>query len=201
MRTVEDPEWTFRLLPEALTDLGVEPRGVLHVGAHHGEEVPTYLKCGFTEITLVEPDPDNCAFMKGFDWAGQVRIFGVACGSIPGTAAFYRSTATPFSGLMPNLRVGVAESFNVPVVRTADLQGTANVLVVDTQGTEMEVLRAADPARLDLVIVETQTRAPTAYGAYLPDLNAWAAEHGWETRIGWQRNRMWWDVLLTPTPV
>jgi FkbM family methyltransferase len=200
VRTVVDPEWTFRLLPEALTELGVEPRGVLHVGAHQGEEVPTYLACGFTAITLVEPDPGNCAVIRAQEWAPRVRIFGVACGAEPLAAApFYRTTAnTVFSSLTPNLRVGETEAVEVPVVLTSALQDGANVLVVDTQGTEMQVLEGADPSRLDLIIVETQTRHPTSHGAYHPDLMAWADEHGWVPRIKWQRHRQWSDLLLTP---
>lgn len=201
MKTVEDPQWTFRLLPDALTELGVEPRGVLHVGAHQGEEVPTYLQCGFTHITLVEPDPGNCAVMRDQDWFPQVRIFGVACGAAAVAAApFYRTADTVFSSLTPNLRVGAAETVEVPVVLTSTLQDGANVLVVDTQGTEMAVLEGADPSRLDLIIVETQSRHPTAHGAYYPDLVVWAAGHGWVPRIRWQRQRMWADVLLTPAP-
>lgn len=199
MRTVQDAEWTFRLLPEAMDELAVEPRGVLHVGAHHGEEVPDYLAAGFTDITLVEPDPDNCAVMAGQEWGGHVRIFGVACGEEALAAApFYRATDTVFSSLTPNLRVGPIETLEVPVVRTADLQGNANVLVVDTQGTEMAVLRGADLSTLDLVIVETQNRSPTAYGAYVPELLAWSNAHNWVPRISWQRQKFWADVLLTP---
>lgn len=199
VETVTDPGWTFRLLPQALTALGVEPRGVLHVGAHHGEEVPTYLECGFTYITLVEPDEQNCAVIRGHDWADKVRLYSVACGSEPAAAApFYRARDTPFSGLAPHMRIGVAATLQVPVVRTSDVQHDANVLVVDTQGTEMDVLRAADLAPLDLVIVETQIRSPVAHGAYMPELTQWAREVGWVPRIQWHRERGWTDTLLTP---
>jgi FkbM family methyltransferase len=199
VETVTDPGWTFRLLPQALEALGVEPRHVLHVGAHHGEEVPTYLQCGFTTITLVEPDADNCALMNAQEWASRVRVYGVACASKTSLAApFYRNEATPFSSLTPNLRRGRVTTTTVPVVRTSDLQADANVLVVDTQGTEMDVLWGADLSRLELVIVETQTRAPTAHGAYLPQLLHWASENGWQRRIEWVRERGWSDTLLTP---
>jgi FkbM family methyltransferase len=199
VETVNDPGWTFHLLPEALTALDVKPRAVLHVGAHHGEEVPIYLACGFETITLVEADPANCLLMRGQDWAPQVRIYGVACGSEAAAAApFYRNESTPFSSLTPNLRRGPVSTIEVPVVRTADVQDDANVLVIDTQGTEMDVLRAANPDRLELVIVEVQTLSPTAHGAYLPDLLTWANEHGWAPRIQWRRERRWSDMLLTP---
>ena len=56
-----EQSWTFELLPEALAELGIEAQSIMHVGAHKGEEVPIYQKCGFDQITLVEPDPVNAA--------------------------------------------------------------------------------------------------------------------------------------------
>jgi hypothetical protein len=73
------------------------------------------------------------------------------------------------------------------------------VLVVDTQGTEMDVLLSADLSTLDLVIVESQTIGPDAYGAYWPELADWAAAHRWRPAIQWARDRDGWaDTLLVP---
>src|SRR5690606_20881805 len=44
-------------LKQLLADLGVEPAGIVHVGAHRGQEVPDYRAAGFGRITLVEPEP------------------------------------------------------------------------------------------------------------------------------------------------
>ena len=74
---IRDEAWTFNHLPDALETLGVEPRGVLHVGGHHGEEVPVYQWCGFASITLVEPLPSNCTVIR--DRHPDVDLVQAAC--------------------------------------------------------------------------------------------------------------------------
>jgi FkbM family methyltransferase len=176
---------------------------VLHVGAHHGEEVPIYLGAGFTRITLVEPDPRNCDVIAAAPWIDEpgVGIVNKACGP-RGTATFHRATITPFSGLQQDRRQKPAGSFPVTVVPISDVQAELtvqpNVLTVDTQGTELEALATAYLDPLDLIIIETQNERAGAPGAYLPDLMTWCREAGWAPRIQWKRDEAWSDLLLTP---
>jgi FkbM family methyltransferase len=202
MRTIDDFRWSFRLFPDAMSELRVRPDALLHVGAHHGQEVPQYLAAGFQRITLVEPDPENCAVIASQPWidAANIGIVAKACGSKPGRATFHRTDDTAFSGLQRDIRMSDAASFPVDVVRIADIQveARANVLVVDTQGTELDALASADLDPLDLIIVEAQDSHRGAPGAYLPDLLAWCRSIGWLPRIQWRRDAHWADTLLTP---
>jgi len=43
---------------------GVAPRGVIHVGAHEGEEVAEYLRRGYRAIALIEANPEKFEFLK-----------------------------------------------------------------------------------------------------------------------------------------
>ena len=202
MKIIDDWRWSFRLLPEALVELRVRPMGVVHVGAHHGEEVPIYLAAGFERITLVEPDPENCAVIAGAPWIDTlgIGIVNRACGSSPGTAKFHRAEVTPFSGLQRDDRQTQAASFSVSVVTAASVQADhpGNVLVVDTQGTELDALASAALDPLDLIIIEAQTERAGAPGAYFPHLLEWCRSAGWTPRIQWRRDARWSDVLLTP---
>lgn len=202
MRVVEDFRWSFRSFPDALRELRIRPVGLLHVGAHHGEEVPLYLLAGLTRITLVEPDPENCAIIAGKSWidATNIGIVRAACGPERGAATFHRAQETPFSGLARDDRMPETATFSVDVMPVRDLQGDAgaNILVVDTQGTEIEVLRSASVESLDLIVVEAQTAGANAPGAHMPDLLVWCREVGWIPRIMWRRDPHWGDVLLTP---
>lgn len=201
MKVIHDWRWSLRLIGDALEELRIRPVGVIHVGAHLGQEVPLYLSVGLDRITLVEPDPEACAVMAGQPWIENpgVGIVNKACGA-PGRATFHRMTDGAFSGLVPHGAVPEAASFPVDVVPVSDVQAEhiGNVLVVDTQGTEIEALRTADLSMLDLVIVEIQTERRGAPGAYWPDLVAWCREAGWTTRIQWKRDARWSDMLLTP---
>lgn len=202
MKVVQDWRWSLRLLGRALEELRIRPVGVLHVGAHRGEEVPIYQACGFGAITLVEPDPDRCAEMAGADWIHDTRIgiINQACGPAADRATFYRAGETQFSGLQRDRRFPGAVPIHVRVTPVADVQSQhpANLLVVDTQGTELDVLRTADMSTLDLLVIETQTQGSGAPGAYWPDLLAWCDEADWHPRIQWQRDGSWSDTLLTP---
>jgi len=39
-------------------------RGVVHVGAHQGEEVESYFEHGFQQILLIEANPDWCRWLE-----------------------------------------------------------------------------------------------------------------------------------------
>lgn len=203
MKVIHDWRWSFRLFADAVAELRIRPCAVLHVGAHHGEEVPIYLAAGFNRITLVEPDPKNCDVIAAAEWINEpgVGIVCKACGP-PGKATFHRATITPFSGLQVDNRQKPAGAFPVDVVPIAAIQAElivpANVLVVDTQGTELEALATAELGPLDLIIIETQLDRRGAPGAYMPDLLAWCREAGWLPRIQWKRDEAWSDLLLTP---
>lgn len=201
MKIIRDWRWSLRLIGDALEELRIRPVGVIHIGAHHGQEVPLYLDCSFERITLVEPDPQSCGVMAGQPWIADPRvgIVNVACGQ-QGRAEFHRMADTSFSGLMRDGRHEQTDAFLVDVVPISAIQGQTfgNVLIVDTQGTELDALRTADLGRLDLIIIETQSEGADAPGAYWPDLLEWAEVEGWAPRIQWKRDERWSDVLLTP---
>lgn len=204
MKIIHDFRWSFRLLLDAMVELRIRPIGVLHIGAHRGEEVPIYLECGFPRVTLVEPDPANCDALAGQPWIDTpgIGIINLACGSTPGKAVFHRAESTAFSGLRQDTRQDETATFPVQVVTIADIQSElfvpANVLVVDTQGTELDALASAYLVPLDLIVIETQTEGPASPGAYLPDLLEWCRAEGWTPRIQWRRDDRWSDLLLTP---
>ena len=186
--------WTFNRLPEALAELEIQPLGVIHVGAHLGEEVPIYQQCMFGHIRLVEPDPDNCKKLRA-DYGNIAAVIEAACGQRPGRAVFRKSAASVFSSLnKPRKETG---RFPVELVTLRQLQDKfplTNVAVIDTQGTELDVLRGADLDRLDLIIIETQEgdqvigNAP-ASAANWYEVRGYMAAAGWIPAIQWRHER------------
>jgi len=93
--------------------------GVIHLGAHLGQEISLYLSLGFRKIVLVEPQPREFSalmtrvasmndYMSRLDSfigeAGEpARIVGVRCAVAEreGTATFYRLGASLLSSLLP----------------------------------------------------------------------------------------------------
>jgi FkbM family methyltransferase len=180
--------WTFVRLREALADLGYQPRHVLHVGAHLGQEVPHYFAAGIHRVTLVEPTPASVDYLRSH--ALGAVVLPVACGTTPGRAAMLSMGG---DGCHNTLRAVVGEgegvhqpvgSVLVEVVTVASIQADADMLVVDTQGTEVDVLASADLDPLGLVVVETQ-RTGHAEAAHLDDVTAHMAARGWEPVLMW----------------
>lgn len=211
--TEQGEGWTFALLGRSLRLLEVEARGVLHIGAHLGEELPFYREQGFKAILLVEPDPDSAqvATDRTLPPPGEYVLVN-AVGSVPGRREFLRQDHRFLSGLTGRRDRSPVESFDVDVVTLAQIQSLPmvreeiNVLVVDTQGTELDALASGDLDQFDLVIVEAyglsglgrppKVKSAAERGA----LDELMAARGFSARIEWIYDRSGYsDVLYTPT--
>jgi FkbM family methyltransferase len=191
-----EQRWTFALLPEALADLGIAPTSILHVGAHRGEEVEVYRKCGFEQITLVEPDPDNAAFLRAE--FPDCAVDECAVGEQRGTATLHRAADSVFSGLRQDPGIPEAGQVQVEVLplRTIQAGHPSDVLVVDTQGTELEVLASADLDGVELIIVETQELSRSLYAAFWPDAVEALGKVGFVPAIRWEHEAHFADTLF-----
>jgi FkbM family methyltransferase len=179
--------WSFRRLPQALADLGLTPKHVLHVGANLGQEVPDYRRAGIEQVTLVEPDPDVAATLR--ETYPDLPVLEVACATQPGTALLSRATdASVWSTLattpLPHGKA-ITSRVEVKVVTVAEIQGDADMLVVDTQGTELDALMSADLSRLSVVVIETQNIDPNQHAGYFPHVRDYMAGHGWVPALQW----------------
>ncbi len=187
--------WTFARFDTACADLGVTPTHVLHVGGHLGQEVSHYRAAGVQRITYMEPTPECAAALRTV--GDDVRVFEAAAAAEPGrtwlsicggdgawnTIRSERLIATgAYGGMHEPERV-----IDVAAMPIRDVQGDADVLVVDTQGTEVEALSSADlsdASPLQLVIVETQSSGhPEA--AHREDVDRHMAAHGWAPVLAW----------------
>lgn len=193
--------WTFARFGDACRELGVAPRHVLHVGGHLGQEVDHYRAAGARRITYMEPTPELAMHLH--DLGDDVEVVQAAAGAEPGIA---KLSLCGGDGAWNTLRpseddaVGYAgvhgreTTIDVDVVpirvvqrEAADDGLAADVLVVDTQGTELDALRSADigpSSGVRLIIVETQSSGhPEA--AHVVDVDAHLAARGWVPVLSW----------------
>lgn len=194
LSTPANKRWTFVLLAKSLVLLGVEPRGIIHIGAHLGEEVPIYRDCGFTKITLVEPDPEKADSLRQLHPDCDVLQF--ACAAEEGPTTFYKSAETKYSGLLVNPIQPPIDQFSVECFHARMFQRPEhNVAVVDTQGNELEVIKTLDLSTLDLIIVEA-TLEPNGYAAPLDETNVFMESIGWVPAIRWDyHDAIYCDML------
>jgi FkbM family methyltransferase len=145
------PPDSMRDWVDDLHNLVDDPAGVLHVGAHAGQEVPTYRSLGFDPVILVEPIPEYAQKLRNMD---GVSVVEAAVSTTPGRQTLMVTAYDQASSLLPPIEHPLRRRVEVDTVRLDDID-TAGIelLVVDTQGSELDVLQSG-PVSFPLVIVE-----------------------------------------------
>lgn len=155
----------------------VDRRGVLHVGAHYGLELESYLACGFERVTYVEANPEvwerleeHLDFWRHWGEVMQrhyqarpphLEVLRAAASDQERMARLHLTECPGQSSLMapldPNIKV--LSDVEVATARLDDLiEPTANysLLVLDIQGAELQALRGAPRLlqQVRMVVVE-----------------------------------------------
>lgn len=161
----QEAKWRVKI-GHAFLEKGHDIKGVIHVGANDGYEVEYYLRLGIEHVMCFEPYDLACkAFKEKYKneiASGKVRLYEFALGDRDETRVLH---VAPAGGQGSSLSKVRPEFDNVsPFMDTAqDKFGTQNIqvkrfdsfilindninmddydcLVVDTQGTELQVLR------------------------------------------------------------
>lgn len=170
-------------------------RGVIHVGAHEGQELPLYRAMGFRCILLIEANPAVFARLSTAtaDNPG-IELRHCALGESEGVAALRLTTFDQSSSLLrlklhrevyPEIEeCGILA---VPARRLdsllAERPGSAadfNLLVLDVQGAELLVLRGAEDslAGFDAVVSEINFAELYEGCALAHELDAFLDGHG-----------------------
>jgi FkbM family methyltransferase len=188
-------------------------RGVIHVGAHEGQEVNDYHRFGVKNIVLIEPA--SVQYKKLFDKFSRVagvRLFNVACGALEGEATMYvetfntgqsNSLLKPKDHLKhyPEIKFTGTETVPVKPLRKLEIDPTQyNLLNIDVQGYELEVLRGADLTHIDAIYTEVN-RAEVYEGcAMVDDLDKFLAPAFTRVDTVWT-GQGWGDAIYKRVPV
>jgi len=150
---------------------GVVPRGIIHVGAHEGEEYTNYQEAGGARVLFVEADPATFATLQTrFAGNGDVVCLNAAVSDTAGRARFSRMSSRQSSSLLEPTghltvypHITVDEVIEVETRTLPDLlasNGLApedfNVLAIDAQGSECRILNGCGDLlpRFDAVMTE-----------------------------------------------
>lgn len=160
----------FRIAKAMKMDMGF----VIHVGAHKFEEAGEYLDFGTKSVFWIDPivqvNPESLP-------AGQIFL-QTAVGDVAekGSREFRIFSATGFSSFLQLEKPGsiwrgtpkLLETLNVDIDSLRNVQEKYHLqnfgtLVIDTQGSEFEILKSADLSVIDDLIIET-SRVPLYSG-------------------------------------
>ncbi len=186
-------------LERLLKRYALRPGGVIHVGAHHGQEAATYRALGLARQAWFEPNPVAFAALeRGLAGMSDVRLFNLALGEAQGRAVMHTSafgegmcdSLLPPTALAGERWPGLAATgtIEVEVARLDDVLSREGLdasgfglMVIDVQGYELPVLRGAERAlREGLCAVVTEVSREAFYegGALMGDLDAHLGARG-----------------------
>jgi FkbM family methyltransferase len=173
----------------------VQPRGLIHVGAHEGEEIAKYRGAGVERVLFIEGDPATFSRLKqNLGAESDVLCLQQLVSDQPGKVPFHRMTMAQSNSLLPlkmhsQLYPSITEAETIELstntlddtLNSAGIPKTDyNVLVIDVQGAEYKVLLGASEtlASIDAVITEVNYAELYAGCALIHDLDDLLDRHG-----------------------
>lgn len=164
----------FQELDRLLTEYEIPRRGVLHAGAHEGQEVPVYRGCGFDLIRLVEPNPE-----LAWELPRDCDVIEAAVAEHGGKAALFIPKWDQQASILRPASKPVERGITVTTVTLRLIQDDCDLLVMDVQGSELKALKGADLTRFSMLVVETCTEARYIGAAVHGEVVEWLASQGW----------------------
>jgi len=183
-------------------------KGIIHVGAHYGEELSEYVKNGIQDIVVFEPLSEcfDVLAQKVMNLNANIDGHQVALGSVPGTATMYLSDNEKQSSSIlkpkvhlthhPNVKFDGTEEVEVDLLDNFDTK-EYNFLNMDVQGYELEVLKGAIETlkHIDYVYCEVNRDEVYEGNAYVEEIDEFLSAYGMErVETSWE-GQIWGDAL------
>jgi FkbM family methyltransferase len=146
-------------LPSLLLKGGTGTRGVIHVGAHLGEEVEAYREAGVYRMILIEANPNVFEHLRArFGHESGIIILNAAVADVDENRSFHITNVTQSSSLLPlgehaEIYPQVSEETVIDVTcRRLDglleecgvNRSSYDILNIHVQGAELMVLQGAE---------------------------------------------------------
>jgi len=186
----------------------MDVKGIIHVGAHYGEEISEYIENGIQDIVLFEPLSEcfDVLAQKVMNLNANIEGHQVALGSAPGTAIMYLSDNEKQSSSIlkpkvhlthhPHVKFNGTEEVEVDLLDNFDTKDY-NFLNMDVQGYELEVLKGSTETlkHVDYVYCEVNRDEVYEGNAYVEELDEFLSSYGMErVETSWD-GEIWGDAL------
>jgi len=173
-----------------LENFSKEINGIIHVGAHSGQEVLQY-KAYDKKIILFEPQKSVYEeLLKNVSSLEEVECYNIGLGSVKKISTLFKSNENEgksSSVLTPNLHLKVQpnisfiDSEEIQIERFDSLEvETLNFVTLDVQGFELEVLKGfgEELKKVDYIFTEINTKYLYKKNALVTDIDKYLEKHG-----------------------
>lgn len=185
-------------------------KGIVHIGAHYGEEIQEYVDNGIQKITVFEPLSKNFDVLANRMKNVNADIQGhqVALGSKKGTAKMFVSSGNGQSSsilkpkqhleLHPDVSFNGTEEVEVCLLDEYDV-GDSNFINIDVQGYELEVFRGGKKTleKIDYIYCEVNRDEVYEGNAMVEDMDEFLDAYGFErVETKWPETYYTWGDAL-----
>ncbi len=167
-------------------------KGVIHIGAHHGQEHSLYKSNGIKNIVYFEPLSSNFNILKNNVGEDSI-LYNCALGNVEGDVEMFVETANKgqsSSVLEPELHkrqyphIVFDNKEIVPMKRLDDigLSNDYNFINIDVQGYELEVFKGGEKTleNIDYIITEVNRDEVYKNCAKIEELDKFLNTYGFE---------------------
>lgn len=195
--------------------------GIIHIGAHYGQEYPAYRNAGIRNIILIEPIPRHFQRMQESISCPDVLMFQTALGAEKmAEVKMYLSTFAPAvndwgegmssSILRPKKHLKIhpeirfRETIKVKMTTLDDLVREENIdldkfnmIVIDVQGYELEVFKGATNTlgHIDRIYSEVNRDEVYENCPHVKEIDSYLSQFGFERKKTKWIGGMWGDAL------
>jgi FkbM family methyltransferase len=183
--------------------------GVIHIGAHYGEEVSNYVNLGIKDIVLFEPLEKNFEVLKNNVSELNANITGycVALGNKNQNVNMFLSSNNLESSsvLKPKIHLDLHPEVvfsgeeMVEMKRLDDFSfNNYNFINLDVQGYEMEVLKGAEKTLeyVDYLYCEVNRNEVYEGNAYIEEIDNYLSNYNMRrVETSWWYDGPWGDAL------
>lgn len=183
-------------------------KGVIHVGAHVGQEYHDYNECFFPGVTIHWFEPQEDVYNILVDNLREKEnnhFYNFGLGSENSRLRLWKETgndgqSASFSQpekhteIYPHIKFEESEELEIRTLDSFSIND-ANVLVIDVQGFEMEVLKGSIETldRIDHIFCEINSDKLYKDSPTLDDLNSILISKGFTLREDWWTSGNWGD--------
>jgi len=186
-------------------------RGVIHIGAHYGQEYADYLRAGIENMMFFEPVKSTYEkLLEVVVTTDKVRAYNLALGNYTGKAEIFIEKANngqSCSLLEPGTHLDSyphikfdhpKEEIGITTLDNIEFDMSQfNMLNIDIQGYELEALKGAVETLPFIDIIYTEINVGPVYKncCVVGDLDAFLAAYGFERVLTHMAHKTWGDAL------
>ena len=172
---------------EALQKYEIAPEGVIHIGAHYGQEYGTYAQNGIEKLIFFEPLKDNFFYLlNNIPNSDNILLVNSALGNFTGEVEMFVETAnkSQSSSILkprghkyqyPHIKFDKREKVQITTLDKffSNTKLEHNIICIDVQGYELEVFKGAQKTleNIDMIISEVNRAELYKDNAYVSDLD------------------------------